>query len=46
MIFCGEAVNKVGQASRLPKSANADKLLALTRSLGRRDACPTFSESI
>jgi hypothetical protein len=33
---------KVGQASRLPPSAQPTGRLALTRSLGRRDACPTL----
>src|SRR5438034_946598 len=34
---------KVGQASRLPPAAKPSGMLALTRSLGRRDACPTLS---
>src|SRR5688572_25499956 len=37
----------VGQASRLPpvRTADSGTLLALTRSLGRRDACPTLVAS-
>ena len=31
-----------GQASRLPSSAQPTALLALTRSLGSRDACPSL----
>ena len=38
---------KVGQASRLPARSEATrKPLALSRSLGRRDACPTFPDLI
>ena len=33
---------KVGHASRLPPAAKPTGMLALTRSLGRRDACPTL----
>jgi excinuclease ABC subunit C len=38
---------QVGQASRLPARSEATrKPLALSRSLGRRDACPTFPDLI
>ncbi len=33
---------KVGHASRLPPAAKPTGMLTLTRSLGRRDACPTL----
>ena len=39
------ANRKVGQASRLPPSVRATTVLALTRSQGRRDACPTLTLS-
>jgi hypothetical protein len=37
---------KVGQASSLPQPVQTNALLALKRSPGRQDACPTLAARI